>query len=98
MTRDRFTPAMDQVLGATRRSSAGFREQVPWDGNLGHLEGDIASVADDFRADLDQFFLEACQRPVFDGLGRRQRAQKVAEIVGERVKLETGRVGGERAA
>ena len=31
-------------------------------------------------------------------LRRRQRAQEVAEIVGERMKLEPDRVGGERPA
>jgi hypothetical protein len=39
-------------------------------------------VADDLSADLDQLFLEARQRPVLDRLGRRQRAQEIAEIVG----------------
>ena len=33
-----------------------------------------------------------------DRLRRRQRAQKVTEIVGQRMKLKTDRVGGERAA
>ena len=64
-------------------------------GDLGHLEGDITAVAHDLRADLDQLFLQARQRPVFDRFGRRQRAQEVAEILGERVKLETNGVGGE---
>ena len=40
------------------------------------------------RADLDQLLLRARQRPVLDRLGRRQRAQEIAEIVGERMKLE----------
>src|ERR1700730_276871 len=31
-------------------------------------------------------------------LGRRQRAQEVAEIVGERMKLKTNRIGRERTA
>jgi hypothetical protein len=39
---------------------------------------------------------ELSQRPIPDRLRRRQRAQKLAEIVGERMKLETNRVGGER--
>jgi hypothetical protein len=56
---------------------------LPWDGDLGHLEGDVAAVADDLGADLDQLLLQACQRPFLDGLRRRQRAQEVAEIVGE---------------
>ena len=66
--------------------------------DIGHLEGDIAAVADDLRADLDEFLLEARQRPIFDRLGRRQRAQEVAEIIGERMKLKPHGVGGERAA
>ena len=41
-------------------------------------------------------FFQARQRPVFDRLGRRQRAQEIAEIVGERMKLEPHRVGRER--
>ena len=56
------------------------------------------STYDDLRADLDQLLLEARQRPIFDRLGRRQRAQEVAEIVGECMKLEPHRVGGERPA
>ena len=50
------------------------------------------------RADLDRLFLQARQRPVFDRLRRRQRAQEIAEIVGERMKLETHGVGRERSA
>ena len=29
-------------------------EHLPWDGDLGHLEDDVAVVAHDLRADLDQ--------------------------------------------
>jgi hypothetical protein len=29
-------------------------EQMPGDGDLGHLEGDVAAVAHDLRADLDE--------------------------------------------
>ena len=61
---------------------------MPWDSDLGHLDGDIAAVAHHLRADLDQFLLQARQRPVFDRLGRRQRAQEIAEIAGERMKLK----------
>src|SRR5262249_32633090 len=56
------------------------------------------AMADDLGADLDQLLLQARQRPVFDRLWRRQRAQKVAEIVSERMKLQAHRVGGERPA
>jgi len=63
------------------------------DSNFGHLEGAIAPVADNLGADLDQFLLEAGQRPVVDRLGCCQGAQEVAEIVGQRMKLETNGVG-----
>jgi hypothetical protein len=33
---------------------------------------------------------------ILDRLGRRQRAQEIAEIVSQRMKLETDGVGGER--
>jgi len=55
-------------------------------------------VAYELRADLDQLFLQARQRPVFDRFRRRQRAQEVAEIVSQRMKLEANGVGGETAA
>ena len=71
-----------------------FGEHLPRYGDLGHLEGDIAAMADDLRTDLDQLLLQARQRPIFDRLGRRQRAQEVAEIVSERVKLKSNGVGG----
>ena len=51
----------------------------------------MAGVAHDLRAYFDQFFLERRQRPVLDQLGRRQRAQEVAEVVGEGVKLKARR-------
>jgi hypothetical protein len=44
-------------------------EHLPWDGDLGHLEGDIAAVAHDLRADLDELFLQARQRPILIGSG-----------------------------
>ena len=50
------------------------------------------------RADLDQLLFQAGQRPVRDRLGRRQRAQEIAEIVGERMKLEPNNIGSERFA
>jgi hypothetical protein len=39
---------------------------LPWNGDLGHLEDDIAAVAHHLRADLDQLLFEAGQRPVLD--------------------------------
>jgi transposase len=39
----------------------------------------IAPVADDLRADLDQLFLQARQRPILDRLRRRQRATRLCK-------------------
>ena len=39
-------------------------------------------MAHDLRANLDEFLLEARERPVFDRLGHGERAHEVAEIVG----------------
>jgi hypothetical protein len=68
-------------------------EQPSWDGDRGHLERDVTAVAHHFRADLDQLLLQARQRAVFDRLGRRQRAQEIAEIISQRMKLEADGVG-----
>ena len=73
-------------------------EQISRDGDLGHLERDVTTVAHDLRANLDQPFLESRQRPVFDRLRRRQRAQEIPEIVSQRMKLEANSVGGEGMA
>jgi hypothetical protein len=72
-------------------------EQISRNGDLGHLERDIAPMADDLRANLDQLLLQGRKRPVFDRLWRRQRTQEIAEIIGERMKLETDGVGSETA-
>jgi len=82
--------------------SAADRERLEQDvgeerlrnGDLGHLKGDIAAVADDFRANLDQLLLQACQRPVLDRLGRREGLEEIAEIKGEGVKQKADGVGG----
>ena len=74
------------------------REHLPRYRDLGELEGHVAPMADDLRANLDQLFLQACQRPVLDLIGYRQRPHEVAQIVGERVKLKADGVGGEGAA
>ena len=50
----------------------------------------------DLRADLDEFLLESRHRPVLDRLRRRQRAQEISKIVGQRMKLKSNGVGGER--
>ncbi len=63
-------------------------EQVTRNGDLGHLEDDVAPVAHDLRADLDELFPEAGQRPLLHGIGQSERAHEIAEVVGERMKLE----------
>ena len=64
--------AAEAAVGDERQN---LLKQLPWDGDLGDLEGDTASMADDLRADLNQLFLQARQRPVLDRLRRRQRPQ-----------------------
>ena len=86
------------AAAVVRDQAENLLEHLQWDGDLGHLERDVVAVADDLRADLDQLLLQARQRPVLDRFGCCQRAQEVAEIVGERMKLEPNRVGGERPA
>jgi hypothetical protein len=61
------------------------------DSDFGHLDGNIAAVADDLRADLDQLLPLAGQRAVLDRFGCCKGAQEVTEIVGEGVKQETDR-------
>src|SRR5262245_52013876 len=81
-----------------RNEPQNLLEHLSGDGDLGHLEHDVAAVAHHLRPDLDQLLRQACQRPVLDRLGRRQRAQEIAEVVGERMKLEPNGIGGERPA
>ena len=73
-------------------------EYLPCDGDLGHLEDNIAAVAHHLRADLDQLVLQGRQRPVLDRLGRRQRPQEVGEVASKRMKLKPHRVCGKRSA
>ena len=61
------------------------------------MEGHVATVADDLRADLDQLFAQAGQRPRLRRLRHRQRAHEVAEVVGQRMQLEAHGISGERS-
>jgi hypothetical protein len=54
------------VAAATPRSAEDVGKESSRNGDFGHLESDIATTADDLRAGLDELFLEARQRPVFD--------------------------------
>jgi hypothetical protein len=57
--------------------------------DLGQLEADVAAVADDLRADLDQLLALAGQRPCLRRFRHRQHAYEVAEVVSQRMELET---------
>ncbi len=67
------------------------------DGNLGHLEDDVAAVADDFRADLE-LFAHRRHGPVLHFLRQAQRSPEVAQIVGQGMKLKPNLVVAELAA
>ena len=73
-------------------------EQVARDRDLGHLEYDVATVADDLGADFDEFLAQRRQRPLLDGIGHSECAHEVAEVVGEGMKLEPDGVVTELAA
>ncbi len=62
-------------------------EQAPGYGNLGQLERDIATVADYLRSDLDQLLSKRRQRPMFHRLGQGERAQEIAQVVGEQASV-----------
>jgi hypothetical protein len=66
-----------------RRPQPGDKHQghVPRHGDLGHLEGDVAAVAHDLGAELDQLLARAGQRRRLDRLWHRQRPHEVAEVV-----------------
>jgi hypothetical protein len=49
-------------------------EQIARHRDLHHLESHLASVGDKLRADLDELFRQACQRPNVDLIRERQRA------------------------
>ena len=77
--RTRVAPALDQAAAAVRQSAANFLEHLLRDGDLGHLECDVAAVAHHLRADLNQLLLQARERPVLTfGSGV---AQEIAEVV-----------------
>ena len=71
---------------------------MPGHRDLRHLESHVAAVADDLRSDLDQLLAQTGQRPRLCRLRHRQRPQKVAEVIRERMEVEADGVGGEGAA
>src|SRR5262249_8377459 len=62
-----------------------FVEHLSWHCDLGHLEHDVAAVADHLGADLDQLFPQTRQGPWFGCRGYRQGSHEVAEVVGQRI-------------
>jgi hypothetical protein len=46
--------AVAVAVAVFRDQPQNFLEHLPLNGDLGHLEGDLASVAHQLRADLDQ--------------------------------------------
>jgi hypothetical protein len=66
----RLTRALVVTAAVVPRSIAKSPGTFAVGGDLGHLKGDIASVAHHLRAHLDQLLLQARQRPVLDRLGR----------------------------
>jgi hypothetical protein len=73
-------------------------EHLPWHRDFGHLEREIAAVAGDLGADLDELLAQAGQRPRLSRRGYRQCPHEVAKIVGQRMKLKADCVGGEGVA
>jgi hypothetical protein len=51
------------------------------------MEGDVAAMADDLRADLDQLLAQTGQRPRVSRPRHRQRPHKVAEVEGQYVPM-----------
>jgi hypothetical protein len=84
----------------TERRDGGqdFLEQTARYHDLGHLERDGPAVAHDLGADLDQPIAQRRHRSVVHLDRQGQCAEKVGEIVGQRVQLQPDGVGGEAAA
>jgi hypothetical protein len=74
----------------TERSNGGqdSLEQTARHHNLGHLEGDGPTVANDLRADLHQPVAQRGHGPVFYFDGQRQGAQEVSEVVAQCMQLK----------
>jgi hypothetical protein len=66
--------------------------------DLGQLESDVATVAEDLGADLDQLLAQAGQRPRLRCFRQRQRSHEIAQVVRKDVELEADDVGGEGTA
>ena len=85
-------------MNAIHRSAAGYPEQTVGHGDFRHLERDIATMADDLGSDLDQLLRQRRQLLVLHFPRQRQRAQEVAEIIGQGIELEPDLVVAELTA
>jgi hypothetical protein len=65
-------------------------------GDLGGLERDVAAIADDLGADVDQLLAQADQRSRLSRLGQRPRPYEVAALASERMELKADGVRGKR--
>ena len=63
-------------------------KDLPRHRDLGHLEGNVASVADYLRADLDELLTQAGQQPRLRRLRHRLRSREVAEVLSEGMELK----------
>jgi len=95
-------PALPHAgLGAARSRAISDRMSANYlsrHRDLGHLEDDVAPVADNLAADLDWLLAQAGQGPSLRRLGHCQRPHEVAKVVGEGMELEADRIGREGAA
>src|SRR5262249_38650130 len=76
MTVERLMRSQAEAAAATLRSAANLLEQMPGNGDLGHLEGDTAATADDLGADLDQLLLQVTGHPGNVGLREHGRGRR----------------------
>src|SRR3954452_39603 len=74
------------------------RERLSWYRDFGHLAGHVSAMADDLRADLDQLFAQAGQRPHPYRLGHCQSAHEIADVIGQSMELNAHGIGGEGTA
>jgi hypothetical protein len=58
----------------------GFIGTLPRHRDLSHLEGEVAAMADDFRANFDQLLAQAGRQQRLRRLGHRQHSHEVAEM------------------
>ena len=89
-------PGAAAALAAAVNPPQDLGEQGSGHRHLGQLEDDVAAMAHDPGADLDQLLAQGRQRPMLDLLGQGQRAHEVGEVAGQRVQLEPHGVVPER--